>query len=291
MSTERRYDPKTVEPKWQALWERERHVGGLQRRGRRRVLRRRDAALPIRGAAHGAPQELRGRRRRRALPAACRAPRAASHRLRRVRAAGREPCDQERRASARLDRGVDRRLPARVPLLGRVVRLVARGRHQRADLLPLDAVDLPQALRARARLPLRRRRSTGARRTRPCSPTSRSSTAAASAAGRRSRRASSSSGSSASPTTPTACSTTSTTVEWPSHVVRMQQNWIGRSEGAEVQFSRARDGHRLPRLHDAARTRCSARRSSSWRPSTPTCCASPRARSTRRRSATTSTTR
>ena len=27
------------------------------------------------------------------------------------------------------------------------------------------------------------------------------------------------------------------TVEWPSHVVRMQQNWIGRSEGAEVQFS------------------------------------------------------
>ncbi len=27
------------------------------------------------------------------------------------------------------------------------------------------------------------------------------------------------------------------TVEWPAHVVRMQQNWIGRSEGAEVQFS------------------------------------------------------
>ena len=24
MTTERRYDPKTVEPKWQALWERER---------------------------------------------------------------------------------------------------------------------------------------------------------------------------------------------------------------------------------------------------------------------------
>jgi leucyl-tRNA synthetase len=26
------------------------------------------------------------------------------------------------------------------------------------------------------------------------------------------------------------------TVEWPPHVVRMQENWIGRSEGAEVQF-------------------------------------------------------
>ena len=40
-----------------------------------------------------------------------------------------------------------------------------------------------------------------------------------------------------------------------------------------------------------ARTRCSARRSSSWRPSTPTCCAWPRAPSTRRPSASTSTTR
>ena len=39
------------------------------------------------------------------------------------------------------------------------------------------------------------------------------------------------------------------------------------------------------------RTRCSARRSSSWRPSTPTCCGSPRAPSTRPRSASTSTTR
>ena len=39
------------------------------------------------------------------------------------------------------------------------------------------------------------------------------------------------------------------------------------------------------------RTRCSARRSSSWRPSTPTSCASRRAPSTSRRSATTSTAR
>jgi leucyl-tRNA synthetase len=36
------------------------------------------------------------------------------------------------------------------------------------------------------------------------------------------------------------------TVEWPPHVVRMQQNWIGRSQGAEVKFHCAKLGKDYP---------------------------------------------
>ena len=68
-------------------------------------------------------------------------------------------------------------------------------------------------------------------------------------------------------------------------------NWIGRSEGAEVTFTRARDGRRLPGLHhppghavrrDVLRHGARAPRRAAARP---------RAPSTRRPSATTSTTR
>ena len=52
-----------------------------------------------------------------------------------------------------VDREVDRRLPAPVPLVGHLDRLVARVRHPRAALLPLDPVDLPAAVRARPGLP------------------------------------------------------------------------------------------------------------------------------------------
>ena len=156
MSTERRYDPKSVEPKWQALWERERtwEVSNDDTGGDPFYVLEM-LPYPVGRPAHGSSQELCGRGCGRAFPAPRRAAGAPSHRLRRLRPAGGEQRDQERAAPARVDRAVDRGLPPRVPLVGRVVRLVARARVQRAELLPLDAVDLPQAVRARARLPRR----------------------------------------------------------------------------------------------------------------------------------------
>ena len=130
-------------------------MAGLQRRGRRRarLVRARDAALPVGRAAHGAPEELRGRRRGGALPPPHGPAGAAPDGLRRLRPAGREPRDQDRRAPARLDREVDRGVPGGHAVVGDLDRLVARVRHARAALLPLDPVDLPPAVRARAGLP------------------------------------------------------------------------------------------------------------------------------------------
>ena len=82
-----------------------------------------------------------------------------------------------------------------------------------------------------------------------------------------------------SPPTPIACSTTSTALDWPEARKKMQRDWIGRSEGAEVDF--AVDGHAsatIERLHHAARhalrrdlhgarARAPARRRRSRRPS------------------------
>ncbi len=130
-------------------------VAGVERRGRgrREVLRARDAAVPVGRAAHGPPEELLRRRRRRAFPPPQRQARPAPDGLRRVRAARREPRDQDRGASPRFDREVDRAVPAPVPRVGHLDRLVARVRNPRAALLPLDPVAVPAPAGARAGVP------------------------------------------------------------------------------------------------------------------------------------------
>ena len=147
-----RYDPKEIEPKWQKVWADE---GTWQvsnepdERPKTYVLE----MLPYpSGEPHiGPPQELLDGRRARALPppqrdaASCTrwatTPSACRPRTTRSR-----PGEHPRESTEDVDRGV----PAPVPALGHLDRLDARVRHPRAALLPLDAVDLPEAVRARA---------------------------------------------------------------------------------------------------------------------------------------------
>ena len=151
------------------------HVGGGEPRGRAsladgraheragQLLRARDAPLPERRAAHRASEVLLGRRRDRPLPPPLGQPRAAPDGLRRVRAARREPRDQDRRAPARLDRRVDRRpsSASSAPGGSRSTGRASSPPHE-PELLPLDAVDLPRAVPGRASPTARRPPSSGA---------------------------------------------------------------------------------------------------------------------------------
>ena len=82
-----------------------------------------------------------------------------------------------------------------------------------------------------------RPRSTGAPTTRPCSPTSRSSTAAASAAAHEVELRQLEQWFFRITDYADRLLDDLDTIEWPENVKRMQRNWIGRSEGAEVTFS------------------------------------------------------
>ena len=116
-------------------------------------LRPRAAAVPVGKPPPGAPARLHDRRRRDALQAAQRLPRAAPDGVRRVRSPGGErrpprgwPPSRDHRAEHRGDHALDeaRRL---------VDRLVARAVDAPARLLPLAAVAVPRVPRARPRLP------------------------------------------------------------------------------------------------------------------------------------------
>ena len=121
------------------------------------------------------------------------------------------------------------------------LRLVARGRHDRSGLRPLDAVDLPPALPARARVPgempvnwcpalgtVLANEEVDRRQERARRPPRRSA-----------RR--SASGCSGSPRTPIASPRTSRASTGPRGPLTAQRHWIGRTEGAEIVF--AVDGH------------------------------------------------
>ena len=223
--------------------------------------RRRPARRPSR--------RLHGDRHRRALQAHARLQRAAPDGLGRVRPAGGAVRDQDRHASAHHDASSNvERFRAPAPVARLLLRLGARGRHDRPGLLQVDAVDLPASSssagsRIRRRCPVNWCPALGTALANEEVIDGKSEVGGfPSCAGR------CGSGCCASPRTPSGCSTISTTSTGPSRMKEMQRNWIGTSEGAEVDF--AVDGPTATSAHASSRrgpTRCSARRTWCSRPS------------------------
>ena len=192
--TMERYDPQSIEAKWQQVWADEQsfHVPNpdpaeLVAGDRQEVLRARDAPVPVGRPPHGPHARLHDRRRGHALPAPQRLPGAAPDGLRRVRAAGRERRHQGRRAPAPDHRAQHRHASAtQMHRIG----WGSTGRARSPPTIPATTAGqqwlflrfLERGLAYR-----KGRRSSGARTTRRCSRTSRSSTAPASDAARRGR--------------------------------------------------------------------------------------------------------
>ena len=213
-----------------------------------------------RRAPHRPPQELRARRRDRPLPPADRATGPAPDGLRRVRTAGGEQRDQDRRPPPRRHQSVDRRIPPLVSPVGDLDRLDPRavdGRpsyYRWTQWIFLKLLERGLAYRKEAAVNwcphdqtvLANEQVIDGRCER---------------CGHGSRSASSSSGSSGSPTTPTGCSRVSTRSTGPStsrrcsatgSVAATAPRWcsVPRSSGSTIRCSRR------------VRTRCSARPSS-----------------------------
>ena len=146
------YPFKQIEAKWQAYWDSEATF---------RVPAKIDTSKPKyyvldmfpvpvgRRPARRPPRGLYGDRHRRALQADARLQRAAPDGLGRVRPAGRAVRGEDRHASAHHDRAQHQALPRAAEGARLLVRLGARGQHDRPRVLQVDAVDLQAAVRAR----------------------------------------------------------------------------------------------------------------------------------------------
>ena len=171
----RRYDASEIEPKWQRVWAEE----GLYRASddpddaRPRFYALDMFPYPSGDLHMGHAEAFSGGDVDRAVPGDAGLQRAPPDRMGRVRPTGRERGDQARARPDGVDLREHRAAGRVVRADGHVVRLVPAAAHVRPRVLPLDPVAVPAVLREGARVPEERRRSTGARRTRPCSRTSR----------------------------------------------------------------------------------------------------------------------
>ena len=121
-------------------------------RGRAPLVPAGDAPVPVGDAPHGARPQLHDGRRPDAPAPAERLARAAPDGLRLVRPACRECCAPRRRASAQEHRALHRPHARADEAAGLGDRLGPRGLSAPARVLPLDAVAVPEVLRARPRV-------------------------------------------------------------------------------------------------------------------------------------------
>ena len=201
------------------------------------LLRARDAALPERRAAHRPPEELLGRRRHRPLPPPAR-PRACCTRWATTPSACRPRTTRSRPACTRATRPPRRSPPSSASSARGASRSTGRASWPRTNrATTAGRSGSSSSCSAPAWPTARRRRSSGAPTTRPCSPTSRStSTGTASAAARWSRSRQLEQWFLRITDYAERLLGDLDAIEWPEHVKTMQRNWIGRCEGAEVTF-------------------------------------------------------
>ena len=147
------YEPSRIEPKWQAYWEKHETFRAEIDATQAQVLRARHVPLPLRRRPpRRASRGLYRDRHPGALQAHAGLQRPPPDGLGRLRAPRRAVRDQDRYPSAPDDPAQHRELQAPDQEPGLQLRLVPRARYDRSALCEVDPVDLPQALRAGARL-------------------------------------------------------------------------------------------------------------------------------------------
>ena len=253
--TRERYEPAAIEPQWQQVWDEHEHLPRRAAPRQEEALHPRHVPVPVGlGPARRPSRGVHGDRHRGALLAHARRGRPASHGLGRVRSArpSSTPSRPTRTRATRRHEHRDVQAPAQDARLQ--LRLVARDRHDRSRLRPLDAVDSSSSSSRRASPTRRRSPSTGARRSAPCSPTKRSSTARASGEGTPWSASRCGSGCSRSPRTPIASTRTSTGLDWPDSTGPSSTTGSAAARARRsTSTSSARPGRTHSRLHDAGR--------------------------------------
>ena len=240
-----RYDPTAIEPRWQARWaELGLYETDLLDDVAAQVLPADDVPVPVGRPAHRPLVHRHARPTRSPASAGCTAT-TCSSRSASMPSGCRPRTPRSRTAATRATWTMQNieNMRRQFRTMGATFDWEHEVVTADPDVLPLEPVAVPALPGGRPRLPRRCRRSTGAPTTgRSPASRSRAPTATAGAAARWSRSATWSSGSCARPTYADEL-LDFTGIDWPEPIRIQQTNWIGRSEGAEIDFETAPDDH------------------------------------------------